>query len=130
MYCCSKLVNLTGHSLTFSHILKVKLHWVLFSIILPYAGCLFRSKLVKERQISWLPFAPIDPWSVGIGRGLSWLRHWVGDLGVRAMNPITAITFSWAAIHFPTVYNFSAIKGQFLSYYAFMVCEVKDPLSW
>ena len=29
---------------------------------------------------------------------LSRLRHWVGDLGDRGMNPVTAIAFSYAAI--------------------------------
>ena len=33
------------------------------------------------------------------------LRHRVGDPGDRGMIPITAITFSCAAIHLPAVYN-------------------------
>ena len=36
---------------------------------------------------------------------LSWLSHWVGGPGDRDVNPVTAITFSCAAIHFSTVYN-------------------------
>ena len=45
------------------------------------------------------------------GGGESWLRRGIGDPGDRVMNPINAITFSCAAIHFPTVY--SIINGQF-----------------
>ena len=47
------------------------------------------------------------------------------------MNPVSAITFSCAAIHFISQLRiiFSVINGQFLSYHAYMVWEVKDPLS-
>ena len=41
----------------------------------------------------------------GVGRYLSRLSHWVGDPGDTGRNPVTAITFSCAAIHFPIVYN-------------------------
>ena len=41
----------------------------------------------------------------GSGWGVSWLEHKVGDPGDRVQIPVTAITFSRAAIHFPTVYN-------------------------
>ena len=34
---------------------------------------------------------------------LSWLRHTVGGPGGCGTNPVTAITFSCAAIYFPTV---------------------------
>ena len=33
------------------------------------------------------------------------VKHWVGDADDRGMNPVIALTFSCAAIHFPTVYN-------------------------
>ena len=51
-------------------------------------------------------------------------------LGTAVPIPVTTITFSCAAIHFPAVYiTYSIIKGHFLSYHAYMVWEVKDPLS-
>ena len=48
-----------------------------------------------------------EPWHcersarIGVGRWLILLWHWLGDPGDRVTNPITAITFSCAAIHFP-----------------------------
>ena len=62
-----------------------------------------------------------------MGRWLSWLEHEVSDPGDRARILVTAITYSCAEIHFPAVY--SVIKGQLLSYHAYMMWEVKDPLS-
>ena len=50
-------------------------------------------------------------------RGIIYIYH----------NPITAITFICAAIHFPAGYNLSLIRGQFLSYNAHIFREVKDP---
>ena len=44
------------------------------------------------------------------------------------MNPVTAITFSSAAIHFLDVYNLSSNSKANSSHT--MVWEVKDPLTW
>ena len=69
----------------------------------------------------------------GVGRELNWLSYWVIDPSDRGMNPVSAITYGCAAIHFPTVYTpgitYIIIKCQFLSYHAYMVCEIKDRLS-
>ena len=46
-----------------------------------------------------------SPFSCGVEPQLSLLRHWIGDPADRDRNSVTAITFSCAAIHFPTVYN-------------------------
>ena len=40
-----------------------------------------------------------------VGRWLSWLRQGIGDPGDTGKNPVTAITYSCAAIHFTAVYN-------------------------
>ena len=49
--------------------------------------------------------------------------------GDRGMNPLSAITCSCAAIHSTTGLTYSIIKGQLLSYHAYMVWDVKDALS-
>ena len=40
-----------------------------------------------------------------MGRYHCWLWHWVGNPVDMGTKPVTAITFSCAAIHFPAVYN-------------------------
>ena len=56
--------------------------------------------------------------------------HGVGDPGDSGTNPVTAMTTSCGAIHFPAVFRtYSVIKVQFLSYDACTMREVKDHLS-
>ena len=50
-------------------------------------------------------------------------------MGIEVRIPVTAITFSCDAIHFHAVYNIQCIQGPGLSYHAYVVGEVKDPLS-
>ena len=47
----------------------------------------------------------LRPIVLKVGRKFSWLRHWVGDISDKDMNPVTAITFSRGAIHVPIVYT-------------------------
>ena len=44
--------------------------------------------------------------------------------------PVTAITYSCAAIHVPTLYNLQHHQSLFLSYHAYMVWGIKNLLSW
>ena len=55
------------------------------------------------------------------------LRHRVGDPVDRGTNPV--VTFNCAVIIFPLCITNSITKDQFLSYNAYIVCEVKDSLS-
>ena len=68
------------------------------------------------------------PWLSKTGVGSLIMGYVTLGKGVRI--PVRAITFSCTAIHFPQLcITYSVIKGQFLSYHAYMVWEVKGPLS-
>ena len=64
---------------------------------------------------------------LGVGKELSWIWPWVGDLWNGGMNPVTAIIAVLKSIS-PLCITYSIIKGQFPSFHAYMDWEVKDPL--